>query len=600
MFKIIHQLKGHSNFRLLFIILNDLIIINLCLYLSYIIRLDYLIHIKNIYEVFIYSSFFYILIFLVFKIYNNYFRFFNIVSVKIYYKYLLTFSLIFFIFTIVCKEYFFIPRSLIVIYPSLLFLFFISNRYLISVIFKGISESEENSTVVIGFDDNINQSLFNQFNIKYYADILPKNINRNINGVKIIDINFLIKNIKKIKFKKLLIFDQTLFEKFKFELRDKLINEKILVQRISFENNNYKFENYFDFNYIFNRKSKITKIDNLYTNKTILITGAGGSIGAGILSQLIEVDFEKLVIIEKSEFNLFKLKSDLRIDENDKVHTYLMNFEDFDQLNLIFSRYKIDIIFHAAAYKHVPLLEFNPFAAVKNNFINTFNFIKFSQKFNVSYFCLISSDKAVRPTNIMGASKRLAELAALYLSNYTKYNMIINCVRFGNVINSSGSVLPLFMKQITNNQPITITDKRMIRYFMTTEEAANLVLSVHKISKGGEIFLLDMGSPVNLLDLVKLVGQFAGRKVGYGGKNDLEIKYIGLRKGEKLFEELLIDNQSKQTNNKNIYQSLEKPIPSEEFEKILKKIQESTKNNDRDQLKSILKNKFIGYKDEFK
>ena len=320
----------------------------------------------------------------------------------------------------------------------------------------------------------------------------------------------------------------------------------------------------------------------------------------GILSQLLEVEFKRIIIVEKSEFNLFKLKSDLSIDDNKKINSFLMNFEDLDQLELIFSKYNIDIIFHTAAYKHVPLLEFNPFAAIKNNFLNTYNFIKFAQMFDVEYFSLISSDKVMRPTNIMGASKRLAELAAIYLIKSFNQKTIINCVRFGNVINSSGSVLPLFNKQIANNQPITITDKRMIRYFMTIEEAANLVLSAYKISKGGEIFLLDMGKPVNLLDLAILVAQFSGKKLDDENNCDLKIKYIGLRKGEKLFEELLIDNQSKKTIVENIYQSLERSISLDEFEKIYMEIQKSLKNNDKVKLKSILKNKFIGYKDEFK
>ena len=199
----------------------------------------------------------------------------------------------------------------------------------------------------------------------------------------------------------------------------------------------------------------------------------------------------------------------------------------------------------------------------------------------------------------MGATKRLAELGAINLSNNKLNKTKINCVRFGNVINSSGSVLPLFYKQIKNNLPITLTDKRMIRYFMTIEEAANLVLSVYRISKGGEIFLLDMGKPIKLYDLVKLVTQFSGSKIYDGNTGNIKIKYIGLRRGEKLYEELLIDNQSRKTKLNNIFQSLENNITNKEFNTLYKKIVSSFRLNDKKMLKDTLKIKSISYKDEY-
>ena len=199
----------------------------------------------------------------------------------------------------------------------------------------------------------------------------------------------------------------------------------------------------------------------------------------------------------------------------------------------------------------------------------------------------------------MGATKRLAELGAINLSKNKLKKTKINCVRFGNVINSSGSVLPLFNNQIKNNLPITLTDKRMIRYFMTIEEAANLVLSVYRISKGGEIFLLDMGEPVKLYDLAKLVTQFSGSKIYDGKTGNVKIKYIGLRRGEKLYEELLIDNLSKKTKLNNIFQSLEKNISNKEFNFLYKKISKSLLLNDKKMLKNTLKIKSISYKDEF-
>jgi FlaA1/EpsC-like NDP-sugar epimerase len=216
-------------------------------------------------------------------------------------------------------------------------------------------------------------------------------------------------------------------------------------------------------------------------------------------------------------------------------------------------------------------------------------------KFNVNNFCLISSDKAVRPTNIMGASKRLAELSLVYLNNLNNHSTNFCAVRFGNVINSSGSVKPIFQSQIDSNQPLTLTHKKIIRYFMTIEEAANLVLNTIKISKGGEIFLLDMGDPIKLYDLAKLMIQFSGKTIKKNGSGDIEIKTIGLREGEKLYEELLIDKESVKSSIKSIYQSLEKQINNKQFKRLYSQINHSYKSNNTEELKKILRNNFINY-----
>ena len=600
MFDKIENLKNFKFIRILLIFINDFIILNSCLYFSYYIRLEYFIDIKLIYPVFIFANIIYFLIFVLFKIYKNYFRFFNNNSFKFYLKYLITYSILFFLISLSFIKVYFIPRSILIIFPSFLFLILILNRYLIANIFNKISDIENKSTVILGLNTNFDQNILSQFNIKYYVIGNKKNINRSINGIQIVDINFFIEKLDNISFKKLLIFDQNLFSKYKFKLRDKLIKDEILVQKLDYDNNNLNLSPYFDFNYFFNRKSKTLKISKIYDKKTILITGAGGSIGTGILFQLLKTNFRKIILIEKSEYNLFKLKSDFDLDQKKNIESFLLGFEDKSQLLNILYKNKIDIVFHAAAYKHVPLLEFNPFSAIQNNFLNTYDFIRLIQKFKIEYFCLISSDKAVRPTNIMGASKRLAELGAIYLSKSRISNTRINCVRFGNVINSSGSVLPLFYKQIQNNLPLTLTDKRMIRYFMTIEEAANLVLSVYKVSIGGEVFLLDMGDPINLYDLAKLITQFSGKKIFDGVSGDIKIKYIGLRKGEKLYEELLIDNKSKATALKNIFQSLEKNISKKDFKIIFKKINTSLLKNNKQMLKDALKLDSISYKDAYK
>ena len=198
----------------------------------------------------------------------------------------------------------------------------------------------------------------------------------------------------------------------------------------------------------------------------------------------------------------------------------------------------------------------------------------------------------------MGASKRLAELSAIYLSKFKNKYTIINCVRFGNVINSSGSVLPLFQKQINKNKYVTVTHKNIIRYFMTIEEAANLVISAYNISKGGEIFLLDMGKQIRIFDLAKLMIQFSGKKIKKKGNGDIEIKITGLRPGEKLYEELLVDKNSKSTNVDNIFISVEKNIKNYEFQYLFKNITLALKLNNKKKLFELLKNKYVNFKHE--
>ena len=393
-------------------------------------------------------------------------------------------------------------------------------------------------------------------NIKIFIDDNKNNQKREFNDIKILSSSQFKKEINSIEFSKIIILDEKVFNKSKYFIKIKIINEKILVQKIILNNNEITTKPYFDFNFFFNRKSKINALSNIYTNKIILITGAGGSIGSNIVYQLMKTKFKMLFLLDNSEYNLYNLST--RISSKRVVFS-LNNFNDKPFMDKLLSNYKFDAVFHAAAFKHVPLSELNPFSAIKNNFINTYWFITQVMRHRVPYFCLVSSDKAVRPTNIMGASKRLAELSLIYL-NKSKSNKstIFNSVRFGNVINSSGSVMPLFMRQIQNNQSLTLTHKKITRYFMTIEEAANLVLNVYKISKGGEVFLLDMGMPIKLLDLAKLMIQFSGKTIKEKGNGDIEIKIIGLRKGEKLYEELLVDEKSIPTKINSIHQSLEK------------------------------------------
>ena len=339
------------------------------------------------------------------------------------------------------------------------------------------------------------------------------------------------------------------------------------------------------------------------TEKVVCVIGAGGSIGTEICLQLLKFNIKSLILIERSEENLYNLNAKI-INLNDKK----LHFEALlgDACNLfflekIFLKYKIDIIFHAAAYKHVPIVENNPLEGIFNNVFSTYNICVAAQKLNLEKVVFISTDKCVRPTNVMGASKRLAELIVQGFSkdtdNKNKQNSekfiktIFSMVRFGNVLGSSGSVVPLFKKQIAEGGPITITDFRINRYFMTIEEAAQLVIQSSSLSKGGEVFLLDMGSPILIYELAKKMIFFSGLRVkdNNNPNGDIEIIQTGLRPGEKLFEELLIDSNSQKTYHNLIFKATEKSIDPHILFPEINKLREYILNMDKKNTLMIMK-----------
>ena len=316
-----------------------------------------------------------------------------------------------------------------------------------------------------------------------------------------------------------------------------------------------------------------TLIENFIKDKVILITGAGGSIGSELVRQCKKFQAKKLLLIDHSEYNLYKIEQEF---ENQNIVPILQNIVDKEQLEKVFSTNKIDIVLHAAAYKHVPLVEENIEAAIKNNIIGTKNCIDLSIKYEVKKFVLISTDKAVRPTNVMGATKRVCEL---YAQNVKSNNTEVVAVRFGNVLGSSGSVIPKFKQQIEKGGPITVTHPDITRYFMLIPEACMLVLQAASLGKGGEIFILDMGKPVKIVDLAKKMCELSG-------KPDIEIKFTGLRAGEKLYEELLIDDTNFTTKYDSI--TIAKPT-SYHIDKLEKDINELLEHQNKiDKLKEIV------------
>lgn len=280
-------------------------------------------------------------------------------------------------------------------------------------------------------------------------------------------------------------------------------------------------------------------ISRFLKDKKVLITGAGGSIGSEISRQCLKYGVQELTLLDHSEFNLYSITEELN---SSKVKSVMHSVLNIEALERTISTCKPDIILHAAAYKHVPLVEANIEEGIQNNIIGTKNCIDLAIKYNVKKFILISTDKAVRPTNVMGTTKRICEL---YAGNVESKNTEIAAVRFGNVLGSSGSVIPKFKEQIEKGGPVTVTHKDITRYFMLIPEACELVLQTGAIAKGGEIFILDMGEPIRITDL-------ANKMIELSGKKDVKLEFTGLRPGEKLYEELLINESDEKTQYESI------------------------------------------------
>ena len=328
----------------------------------------------------------------------------------------------------------------------------------------------------------------------------------------------------------------------------------------------------------------IKLINSAINKKTILITGGGGSIGSELFKQINLYNPKQIVVLDNNENHIYNLHLYLKeIKSNFNCRLILASACDKKIINNLFNTYKFDLVFHAAAYKHVPIVEENIIAGLKNNIFSTKLIADASIKYRVKNVILISSDKAVRPTNLMGVSKRISELI-FKSSNLNKSNncTIFSMVRFGNVLESSGSVVPLFKKQIADGGPVTLTHRDITRYFMTIKEAVQLLLQSPTISKGGEILLLEMGEAIRIEELAKQMINLSGLKIKNkrNPKGDIEIKITGLRPGEKLFEELLVDNNSEPTSHPLIYKAKETPIDLKLFNEEMLILEKSIKNND--------------------
>ena len=336
---------------------------------------------------------------------------------------------------------------------------------------------------------------------------------------------------------------------------------------------------------------------SFYKDKVVLVTGGGGSIGSELCRQIAKCAPQKLIILDIYENNAYDIQQELirKYGDTLDLSVEIASVRDVDRLDCVFANYKPQIVFHAAAHKHVPLMEHSNCEAIKNNILGTYNTANMAEKYGAEKFILISTDKAVNPTNIMGASKRMCEMV---IQCRTDSQTAFAAVRFGNVLGSNGSVIPLFKRQIENGGPVTVTDKRIIRYFMTIPEASQLVMQAGSFAKSGELFVLDMGKPVKIIDLAENMIKLSGL-VPY---EDIDIIETGLRPGEKLYEELLIKNEElDKTDNHLIFIERDKPLSREEVEEklnMLKAAVEEAKNTlESDLIKQAMKSAVPTYHD---
>jgi FlaA1/EpsC-like NDP-sugar epimerase len=331
----------------------------------------------------------------------------------------------------------------------------------------------------------------------------------------------------------------------------------------------------------------------------VLVTGAGGSIGSELSRQILTAKPNRLIVLDQSEFNLYSVCQDLlKLQESTpelaevEIESILGDVCNRELMREVIARFDVKVMFHAAAYKHVPIVEANIIEGARTNVLGTFEAARAAERFGVERFVLISTDKAVRPSSVMGASKRLAELVVQSFAFPAdgSPNCRFSAVRFGNVLASSGSVVPLFRNQIAAGGPVTVTDPNVTRFFMTIPEAAELVLQSSAMSSGGDLFVLDMGKPIKILDLAKTMIQLAGASIRdeQNPDGDIEITFTGLRPGEKMHEELFVDGDAAATAHPRIHRAQETPVPTNTVQEWMETLRHAIANRDRDSIQRLL------------
>jgi UDP-N-acetyl-D-glucosamine 4,6-dehydratase len=544
--------------------LFDIIISLGTLFLAFNLRFNFHIrpiHLEHFFLVFSLLSFFKIIAIYYFKIYNVSWNLFSLWEAKkLLYAHLWAYGFFLLVYNVFSDAFISFPRSVLIIdfVLSLLFLgtLRISKRLFVE---RGNSEKLPR-TLLIGVSA-LAQTLLkerNDFNVVAIVDNSKMLVNSYLGDIKIAMLDDIEKIIRSHHIESVIIgrsLERALLNTIYTRIHALEIYD-IKVVSITQRNMQLKPISVED---LLARKPKdldLVSIKNFISDKVVMITGAGGSIGSELSRQVKNFGAKQMILLDHSEFNLYQIMEELN---GANVVPIMQSVQHKESLEEVFKKYKPEIVIHAAAYKHVPLCESNVYEAIQNNVFGTKNVIDLSIAYGVTELVLISTDKAVRPTNVMGTTKRICEL---YASAVPSGNTEIVAVRFGNVLGSSGSVIPKFQSQIDKGEPITVTHPDITRYFMLIPEACQLVLQAGSIAKGGELFILDMGEPIKIVDLAKKMIELSGR-------DDIEIQFTGLRAGEKLYEELLISEDDLKTQYQSILVSHNAPM---DYEKLLHQI----------------------------
>ncbi len=503
----------------------------------------------------------------------------------------------------------FVPRSVPVIYAALAFVFVSGSRLGVRMLVNRPWEKEKEPVAIVGAGETAMQlasalAQGTEYRPTAFITLESKNHKTTVNGLPVVSLQHTAKTIKKYGIRRLLLALDA----------DSAVDRKALISEL--EALSVPVQTVPSMSELVAGRARINDIRDLeledllgrapvrpeaevvaasLRGKSVMVTGAGGSIGSELCRQIIRHKPKKLVLFEQNEYSLYAIERELSaVNEVDglgiSIYPILGSVTHRRRCEVIMRAFSVETVYHAAAYKHVPLVEHNVIEGVQNNVLGTWHVAEAAIDAGVDKFVLISTDKAVRPTNIMGASKRLAELVLQGLSE-RQGGTVFSMVRFGNVLGSSGSVVPLFRDQIRDGGPVTVTHPDIIRYFMTIPEASQLVLQAGSMGKGGEVFVLDMGEPVRIADLARKMIHLMGllEKTDDQPDGDIQIVFTGLRPGEKLFEELLIGNNPHGTDHPRIMMARESSMPWVDLKAALNRLTDASKRFDCQEVVSILK-----------
>ena len=618
------ELKNFSiKSKILIVLFCDILISIFATYSSFVIRYESLIiPVFPQLLVFVLSIGIFIPLFFYLKVYKTAIQYDDL---NIFINYLISFllySILFFISTWLISSninfdqysnnaYSGIPFSIPLIQAPIFFLIFFLIRVIAKIfIYQNVATNSPYTFLIYGTEpasvELCNILLSRKYNFAGFIENNLKYMGDKFYGKNFFDLSQIDKIVKKYNVTDIVIAKPSISKVERNKIAKELIRNKIKVRVLpdlaDVINGSINYEEIKEINPIHLLDRKVTNyfsklVQKNINKKNILITGAGGSIGSEIVRKILNENSNEIILFDHSEIALYKIQEEVinyskNNNLNFKFQCLLGDVNDYEFMRKIIDTNKIDSIYHCAAYKHVPIIEDNIYAGLRNNAFGTLNLVKASMGSSVKSFTLISTDKAVNPTSVMGASKRIAEqiVQSAYYSRDNVEKTKFSLVRFGNVLDSSGSVIPLFRNQIKNGGPVTLTDQEVSRYFMTIPEAAELVLQASGLASGGEIFVLNMGKPIKIFDLAKKCIEMSGLHLkDFNNPNgDIEIKIIGLRPGEKLHEELLIGKNPKETSHPDIIHAFETFIPYEEIIKKLDNLNLHLLNFNKDEISKSL------------